>query len=93
MNKQTKYTKGPWKATTWCVWGPNNEYVAATKTGIDEEEEQANAQLIAKTPQIIDALEDMIALVESMDGFDPCEGEKGHYEYSKARSVIEMAKG
>lgn len=54
-----KHTPGPWKAEIHCVWGgPNlDRYVAATGTGIGEQEQQANARLIAAAPDLLAALE------------------------------------
>ena len=49
------HTPGPWNAETFCVWA-GDKYVAATQTGIPEEEQQANAKLIAAAPELLEAL-------------------------------------
>jgi len=56
-----KYTPGPWKAEISCVWGgkSKNTYVAATQTGLDEEEQKANARLIASAPELLGALKSL----------------------------------
>ena len=42
-----KHTPTPWAIEKYCVWA-GDKYVAATQTGINEEEQQANATFIVK---------------------------------------------
>ena len=58
-----KHTPGPWKAEKFCVWG-GDKYVAATQTGILEEEQQANAALIAAAPELLENLKRCVDSLE-----------------------------
>ena len=55
-----EHTKGPWKAEKFCIW-QGETYIAGTQTGIDEETQQANARLIAEAPNMLDALNEIVA--------------------------------
>ena len=54
------HTKGPWRAEKFCVWS-DEKYVAATQTGINSDEQQANAKLIAAAPELLEALKALIS--------------------------------
>lgn len=52
----TGHTPGPWRAETHCVWGPDDTYIAGTRTGLSDDECDANAALIAAAPELLAAL-------------------------------------
>ena len=68
--KESKHTQGPWKVDTFCVWGGTHgdAYVAATLTGICEEEQRANARLIAASPTMYEALKALVDWDTEHDG-------------------------
>ena len=59
-----RHTKGPWQAERFCVWS-EDKYVAATQTGINEEEQQANAKLIAAAPDLLEACKAVLDIVNA----------------------------
>ena len=53
-----KHTPGPWKAEKYCIWANNHNgsvYIAGTQTGIDTDQQKANARLIAAAPDLLEA--------------------------------------
>ena len=58
MTNKIQPTPGPWKAEKYCIWGGLNyqTYIAAMDTGAGhEDQEQANARLIAAAPELLAA--------------------------------------
>jgi len=86
-----KHTPGPWGVNTatdsfgWVNhainWGRN----------YGEEENQANARLIAAAPELLEALIDVL---EACDGLGPCDcGASSTCAICKAQAAIAKAKG
>lgn len=56
MNEtKTTHTPGPWTPEKYTIWS-GQRYVAGTQTGIPEDEQRANASLIASSPEMLSAL-------------------------------------
>ena len=72
MTTETKHTPGPWNVEKYCVWA-GDKYVAATQTGIDEEEQAANARLIAAAPDMLAVCHAVAALNEGQGRLNLCE--------------------
>lgn len=99
-----KHTPGPWLVEApWsgcsAIRGPNNKLVFGLASGLPHEKQHdeicvANARLIAATPDLLDALEnlltaiDQFGLVGELDA--GCDGE-GPYE--TARAAVTKALG
>ncbi len=90
----SKHTPGPWKHTYMprlsVIHGPNGEHVADTGAWRDDEhpEMRANAHLIAAAPDLLEALEVLIANAEvNYDARQWLDGK------AKARAAIAKAKG
>lgn len=106
------YTKGPWVAAPhtghadtmrWVICGPNynNRVAVISLNGAphgDRNIEFDNANLIATAPELLESLEEMFGLVETLANLvdDPMAilRRGGGYEKAeKARAVIAKAKG
>lgn len=77
MSEETgKHTPGPWVATPMVKHANNAFYITATPDGNNSEKEvavvgpclaattEANARLIASAPELLEAIEDCIGLLE-----------------------------
>jgi hypothetical protein len=51
----SKHTPGPWEAYDFEIWA-YGERIADTITGVNFEEDRANARLMAAAPELLDAL-------------------------------------
>ena len=60
VKNMRKYTKGPWELAGTRLTGKDNEFICHTE-GMDlsREEDKANANLIAASPELYDALKEM----------------------------------
>lgn len=79
---ERKYTKGPWSAVyskrykQWNVFGASNKAVASADDldgELSVEETEANANLIAAAPELLEALvmiQDHIRFGQDLDGID-----------------------
>ena len=82
----SKHTEGPWKhSTTYSVYGQNK--MVASVYGDDPECKpddrlKANATLIAAAPELLEALEEVIAI-----------SDRKHDVWDKAKQAIAKAKG
>ena len=76
-----KHTKGPWKfqrplkvggfkADGFQIFDDIHALIAEIPSGTDPEEEQANAQLIAAAPEMLDALKRTMKFLPSEIGAD-----------------------
>lgn len=98
MTQETKYTPGPWgyddyDHTAFCSDKYKEDYFmriewSVDALGIPEEEIQANARLIAAAPELLEALEELIAMNNC--NYDRTIQENG---YKKARAAIAKARG
>jgi hypothetical protein len=84
MMAESKFTPGPWvaeKATKGCsvYWWicTEDQFVARTShIGISAQEQQANAELMAEAPRLLEVLRNLLAYAEipqSWDGIDEAE--------------------
>ena len=89
-----KHTPGPWKAEKYCIWANNHNgsvYIAGTQTGIDTDQQKANARLIAAAPDLLRAL-------EIIQGWSACQCREKHGDNPNccvlvAEKAIARAKG
>lgn len=89
------HTPGPWRiervATLKSEWSIDDEYgepIAITMPRLDEDQEDANARLIAAAPDLLAALEMLADHAPSVfAGFRPADA------YEQARAAIAKAKG
>lgn len=68
----TKWTNGPWRYAPLLdrIVGPDGQEIARTfGTDIDYEQEDANAQLIASTPALYEALEKLVHTAQNASLF------------------------
>ena len=94
MSDKSKYTPGPWEARRYCVWGPDAEYVAGTKTGISDETQEANATLIAAAPESHEAnIAALKYLIEDCAGGTPGNEHLLYETIRRLRAAIAKAKG
>jgi len=68
MSTQTKHTPGPWQANKWApgfeVCAPGSHYTICSLAGYNNEE--ANAQLIAAAPDLLEACKMALATIERL---------------------------
>ena len=91
----SEHTKGPWCREHSLLRAPNGLYVADVIAVDTESETEANANLIAAAPEILEALE---ALSEAVEGFCWCyacspNGESNSDMCKIARAAIAKARG
>jgi len=88
MPDQPQHTPGPWRASIYCIWGGINgdTYVAGTQTAIGADAQEANARLIAAAPELLEALEAVVACWNHHDVGKA-------YVEDLARAAIAKAKG
>lgn len=87
-NSTTNHTPGPWRvhAVAGLIQEANGHSIAAY-TGTSQDEADANARLIAAAPELLAALEHLLAL---NSGCAPEEEERG---WDQARAAIAKATG
>ena len=98
MNKP-KHTQGPWKVSSdLSIWGtsPNNAKVRllnmtthSSSNGIDQ---NANAQLIAAAPELLEAVVDLVSIIEAVVKHD-FKPNADNYALSAAIAAIRKARG
>lgn len=96
MTDQPKHTPGPWHrnikpATHYTtVWSGRNTHVArVVPEGLTEAEVEANINLIAAAPDLLDALERLLAERADSDAH----GRPSHYAWEQAEAAIVKATG
>ena len=97
MQNETKFTPGPWftKREGWSTvyvearidGGMIQEVAACGPTDAGQDQQQANAHLIAAAPELYEALDALIKLYEEDDGCRELP------EYISARTALSKARG
>lgn len=87
----SNHTPGPWRTDGWTIIAGNAINIAYTRTAIAEreEEQQANARLIAAAPDLLAALLELLRLWDE-DDMDQCVYDRAE---SLARAAIAKAVG
>ena len=83
------HTKGPWNAKGYSIWGPKSKetkigLVANTMSSYPAPECEANARLIAASPDLYEALKVCAFLIEAYDGLDSPEFKQASAALAKA---------
>lgn len=60
-----KHTPGPWEVEGYNIYGPNDQRIAELWDGAEEEAE-ANARLIALSPELLQTLKEVVPQLEYM---------------------------
>ena len=86
MSEELNHTPGPWSIRQEGVWSVGTDHeMTALVYGFTDEEEEANAHVIAAAPDLLEALKILAKLGES-------HGAEGVY-WDKARAAIAKAEG
>jgi hypothetical protein len=98
---ESKFTPGPWGAervigAKWIHWSihTENQFVGSTGfLGISLEEQQANAELIADAPRLLEVLRNVLTYSDfnpNWDGIDVAEAERA---FTEADALLEKHGG
>lgn len=93
---KTQHTPGPWRVdpsddgTSWII-GNNEGFIADCRcdNNLSEDQTNANSQLISASPDLLNALEDLFAMIQ---GEFPSILEDNHH-FDKITAAIAKAKG
>jgi hypothetical protein len=97
MSKELKHTPGPWSIRQESVWSVGTDHeMTALVYGCTDEEEEANAHLIAAAPDLLGALKAMVDKFDSeihneYDGTGMLEDRLSEANF--ARRIIAKAEG
>jgi len=96
--KAIQHTPGPWhigkRAADVAIYGHKGEEVAKILDFFnDDEENKANACLIAAAPELLAALKVLIDCAADLDQSGTPNGMKNCYALAKSRAAIRKAKG
>ena len=92
MTQETKHTPAPWIALEgdygWQIHSDKSRWIANIKCESCPAHEEANANLIAAAPELLEALE----MALELEDFE-CHGYAGETVAKKARQAIAKARG
>ena len=98
--KTENYTPGPWAAeyagkdTIKVFKTSDKRRVATIKVTVSTRRlDEADSKLISAVPELLEALELLLDMVEGIDGFDPSTGQYGCSAMRFAQYAIEKATG
>jgi len=84
MSEELKHTPGPWSIRQESVWSVGTDHeMSALVYGCTDEEEEANAHLIAAAPDLLEALKELRDWYRENVGLPAC----------KANAAIAKAEG
>jgi len=83
-----KHTPAPWTVHAYEITGPSGEFIATVEMadGMDPKEAYANAILIAKVPELLEAAKDVCGLLFSLDNVPD-----DHPAYQRLKEAIKKA--
>ena len=98
-DEMSKHTKGPWMRSIAGpkhpihIYAPLSKGAIVAEIGSHDNYNEANAQLIAAAPELLEALEIAVAIIYAVIKLHGEPHKKGKEEFIKIVSTIKKAKG